>query len=257
MKTFEDKVVIVTGASSGIGEAAALKFAQEGATVVVAARREDRGCAVVDRINALGAKGLFVQTDVSISAQVQRLVEKTLESFGRLDCAVNNAGISGPVSVPVAEIEEDDWDAVMNTNLRAVWLCMKHEIRAMQKSGKGAIVNVSSVYGYRPSDMGHAPYCTSKHGVIGLSKTAAIDYAAAGIRVNVVAPGYTRSEIVDPYLEAAPKLMKILLSRYSSMNRVAESSETAEAIAWLCSDAASFVNGMVMPVDGGEVGKLY
>lgn len=257
MKTFEGKVVIVTGASSGIGEAAALKFAQQGADVVVAARREDRGRAVVDRIEALGAKGLFVQTDVSIGAQVERLVNTTLETFGHLDCAVNNAGISGPVGTPIADIEEDDWDAVMNTNLRAVWLCMKHEIRAMQKTGKGAIVNVSSVYGYRPSDMGHAPYCTSKYGVIGLSKTAAIDYAASGIRVNVVAPGYTRSEIVDPYLEAAPKLMKILLSRYSSMNRVAESSETAEAIAWLSSDAASFVNGMVMPVDGGEVGKLY
>lgn len=257
MKTFEGKVVIVTGASSGIGEAAALKFAQEGATVVVAARREDRGRAVVERIEGLGAKGLFVQTDVAIGAQVERLVEKTLETFGRLDCAVNNAGISGPVSTPIADIEEDEWDAVMNTNLRAVWLCMKHEIRAMLKTGKGAIVNVSSVYGYRPSDMGHAPYCTSKYGVIGLSKTAAVDYASAGIRVNVVAPGYTRSEIVDPYLEAAPRLMKILLSRYSSMNRVAESSETAEAIAWLCSDAASFVNGMVMPVDGGEVGKLY
>ncbi len=257
MKMFEGKVVIVTGASSGIGEAAALKFAQEGASVVVAARREDRGRAVVERIEALGAKGLFVQTDVAIGAQVERMVEKTLESFGRLDCAVNNAGISGPVGTPVADIEEDDWDAVMNTNLRAVWLCMKHEIRAMQKTGKGAIVNVSSVYGYRPSDMGHAPYCASKYGVIGLSKTAAIDYAGAGIRVNVVAPGYTRSEIVDPYLEAAPKLMKILLSRYSSMNRVAESNETAEAIVWLCSDASSFVNGAVLPVDGGEVGKLY
>ncbi|MCC6154420.1 MAG: SDR family NAD(P)-dependent oxidoreductase, partial [Candidatus Hydrogenedentes bacterium] len=229
MKAFEGKVVIVTGASSGIGEAAALKFAQEGANVVVAARREDRGRAVVNRINSSGAKGLFVQTDVSVGAQVERLVKKTLEAFGRLDCAVNNAGISGPVATPIADIEDDDWDAVMNTNLRAVWLCMKHEIRAMQKTGKGAIVNVSSVYGYRPSDMGHAPYCASKYGVIGLSKTAAIDYAAAGIRVNVVAPGYTRSEIVDPYLEAAPKLMKILLSRYSSMNRVAESSETAEA----------------------------
>ncbi len=257
MKMFEGKVVIVTGASSGIGEAAALKFAQEGASVVVAARREDRGRAVVERIEALDAKGLFVQTDVAIAAQVERLVEKTLETFGRLDCAVNNAGISGPVGTPIADIEEEEWDAVMNTNLRAVWLCMKHEIPAMQKNGKGAIVNVSSVYGYRPSDMGHAPYCASKYGVIGLSKTAAIDYAAAGIRVNVVAPGYTRSEIVDPYLEAAPKLMKILLSRYSSMNRVAESNETAEAIAWLCSDASSFVNGAVLPVDGGEVGKLY
>ena len=257
MKTFEGKVVIVTGASSGIGEAAALKFAQEGANVVVAARREDRGHAVVDRIEALGVKGQFVQTDVSIGVQVERLIEKTLETFGRLDCAVNNAGISGPVSAPIAHIEENEWDAVMNINLRGVWLCMKHEIRAMLKTGKGAIVNVSSVYGYRPSDMGHAPYCASKYGVIGLSKTAAIDYAAAGIRVNVVAPGYTRSEIVDPYLEAAPKLMKILLSRYSSMNRVAESSETAEAIAWLCSDASSFVNGTVLPVDGGEVGKLY
>ncbi len=257
MKSFDDKVVIVTGASSGIGEAAALKFAREGARVVVAARREDRGRAVVERIEALGAEGLFVKTDVADRAQVERLVAKTLAKFGRLDCAVNNAGIPGRLNVPVADIEEDDWDTVMNTNLRAVWLCMKYEIRAMLAHGKGAIVNVSSVYGYKPSDMGHAPYCTSKFGVIGLSKTAAIDYAQKGIRVNVVAPGFTRSEIVGPYLDGAPKLMKILLGRYSAMNRVGEAEETAEAITWLCSDAAGFVNGAVLPVDGGDAAKLY
>ena len=257
MKTFDGKVVIVTGASSGLGEAAALKFACEGAKVVVAARREDRGRKVVEQIEALGAEGLFVKTDVADRAQVERLVEETLAKFGRLDCAVNNAGIPGRLNVPVADIEEDDWDAVMNTNLRAVWLCLKYEIRAMLAHGKGAIVNVSSIYGYKPSDMGHAPYCTSKFGVIGLSKTAAIDYAQKGIRVNVVAPGYTRSEIVGPYLDGAPKLMKILLGRYSAMNRVGEAEETAEAIAWLCSDAAGFVNGAVLPVDGGDAAKLY
>jgi NAD(P)-dependent dehydrogenase (short-subunit alcohol dehydrogenase family) len=257
MKQFDGKVAIVTGASSGIGEAVALAFAREGAKVVVAARREDRGQRVVEQIGALGSEGLFVKTDVAVGTEVERLVDRTLERFGRLDCAVNNAGIAGPVNVPVADIEESDWDAVMNTNLRAVWLCMKHEIRAMLKSGKGAIVNVASVYGYQASDMGHAPYCTSKHGVIGLSKSAATDYGQQGIRVNVVAPGFTRSEIVDPYLEGAPKLMKILLSRYSGMNRVGEADETAEAIAWLCSDGARFVNGAVLPVDGGEHAKLY
>ena len=157
MKSFDDKVVIVTGASSGIGEAAALKFAREGAKVVVAGRGEDRGRTVVERIEALGAEGLFVKTDVADRAQVERLVAETLAKFGRLDCAVNNAGIPGRLNVPVADIEEDDWDAVMNTNLRAVWLCMKYE-SARCSHGKGsAIVNVSSVYGYKPSDMGHAP----------------------------------------------------------------------------------------------------
>ncbi len=257
MEAFDGKVALVTGASSGIGAATAIAFARAGARVVLAARREEKAQQIVQQIESLGAQSLFVKTDVSKPADIENLIASTLSAYGRLDCAVNNAGIAGPINTPVAEIEDEDWDAVMNTNLRGVWQCMKHEIRAMLTHGKGAIVNVASVLGYRPSDLGQAPYCAAKHGLIGLSKSAAADYAQQGIRINVVAPGFTRSEIVDPFLDAAPKLMKILLIRYSSMNRVGEADEVADAIVWLCSDASRFVIGAVLPVDGGEVAKLY
>ena len=257
MKTLDGKVAIVTGGSSGLGEAAALKFAREGAKVVVAARREDKGHGVVRRIEELGGEACFIKTDVTKRTDIQGLVEGTIERFGQLDCAVNNAGIAGRVTTPAAEIEEEDWDEVMNTNLKAVWMCMKYEIPAMLRQGKGAIVNVSSIYGYKGSDVGHAPYCASKHGLIGLSKTAAIDYAKQGIRVNVVSPGYTHSEAVDPYVESAPELMDAIISRHSATKRLGDAEETAEAIAWLCSDAARFVSGVVLPVDGGETSRLY
>lgn len=257
MKSFDGKVVMITGASSGLGEAAALKFAREGAKVVVAARREDKGQAVVRQIEALGSEGLFIKTDVTRRKDVAALIDGAVARFGKLDCAVNNAGIVGPVMVPLAEIEEDGWDDVMNTNLKAVWMCMKYEILAMLKQGRGAIVNISSIYGFKPSDVGHAPYCVSKFGVIGLSRSGAIDYAQRGIRINVVSPGFTHSEMVDPHVEAAPDLMKGLVSRHSALNRLGHAHETAETIAWLCSDAASFVNGAVLPVDGGETSRLY
>src|SRR6266446_5318106 len=257
MKTFEGKVVIVTGASAGLGEAAALKFAREGAKVVVAARREAKSQAVIQQIEALGGEGVFIKTDVTKRADIEALVDGTVAKFGKLDCAVNNAGITGPVLVPLAEIEEDGWDELMNTNLKAVWLCMKYEILAMLQQGKGAIVNIASIYGLKPSDVGHAPYCASKFALIGLSKTAAVDYAQQGIRVNVVAPGFPHSEMVGPYVEAAPELVQAAVSRYSAMNRLGHPEETAEAIAWLCSDAARFVNGAVLPVDGGDTSRLY
>jgi NAD(P)-dependent dehydrogenase (short-subunit alcohol dehydrogenase family) len=257
MHTFAGKVVMVTGASSGLGAAAALQFAREGAKVVVAARREEQSRAVVRQIEALGGEGAFIKTDVTKAAEIEALVEGTVGRFGRLDCAVNNAGITGPVMVPLADIEEADWDALMTTNLKAVWLCMKYEIRAMLPQGQSAIVNIASIYGVKPSDVGHAPYCASKFGLIGLSKSAAVDYAQQGLRVNVVAPGFTHSEMVDPYVEAAPELMRSLVRRHSAANRMGHADECAEAIAWLCSDAARFVNGAVLPVDGGETSRLY
>jgi A-factor type gamma-butyrolactone 1'-reductase (1S-forming) len=257
MNSFGGKVVIVTGASSGLGEAAALKFAREGAKVVVAARRVDKSQAVVEQIKALGGEGVFIKTDVTNRAAIEALVNETIATFGKLDCAVNNAGIVGPVMVPLADIEEEGWDECMNTNLKAVFMCMKYEIPAMLKQGKGAIVNIASIYGFKPSDGGHAPYCASKYGLIGLSRTAAIDYGQSGIRVNVVAPGFTHSEIVDPLVEAAPELMKTVVSRHSAMNRLGYPEEIAEAIVWLCSDAARFVNGAVLSVDGGDTSRLY
>lgn len=257
METFTGKVVVVTGASSGLGEAAALRFAQAGATVVVAARREDKGQAVVQKIEALGARALFVKTDVTKRAEIEALVERTVATFGKLDCAVNNAGIGGPVMVPVAEVEEEAWDELMNTNLKAVWLCLKYEIRAMLEQGGGAIVNISSIYGFKPGDIGHAPYVTSKFGLVGLSKTAAVDYAQQGVRVNVVAPGLTHSEMITPVAEAAPEWMAALVKRHSALDRLGFAEDTAEAIVWLCSDAARFVSGTVLPVDGGGASKLY
>ena len=257
MKTIGNKVIIVTGGSSGIGAAAALQFAREGAKVVIAARRNDKSEAVVRQIETLGSEGLFIQTDVTKRTDIEALVEGTLARFGKLDCAVNNAGVAGPVLVPVAEVEEEGWDEVMNVNLKGVWMCMKYEIPAMLKQGKGSIVNISSIYGFKPSDVGHAPYCASKFGVIGLSKTAAIDYGQQGIRVNVVSPGYTHSEIVDPYVDSAPELMEALRSRYSAQDRLGDAEEIAEVITWLCSDAARFVNGAVLAVDGGDTTRLY
>ena len=255
--TFQGKVVLVTGGTSGIGEAAALRFARDGAKVVIAARRSDKGEAVVRQIEALGGAGHFIQTDVAKSSDIEAMVEGAVGKFGRLDCAVNSAGMVGPVMTPVADIAESDWDAVISLNLKGVWMCMKHEIPAMLKNGGGAIVNISSVYGYKPSDVGHAPYCASKFGVIGLSKTAAIDYGQQGIRVNVVSPGFTRSEMVDPNVEATAELFKAMATRYSAQNRLGEAAETAEAIVWLCSDAAKFVNGAVLAVDGGDTARFY
>jgi A-factor type gamma-butyrolactone 1'-reductase (1S-forming) len=257
MIDFSDKVVLVTGASSGLGEATALKFAAYGANVVVAARREDKGQAVVDKIKASGGQGLFLRTDVTSRIDIEAMIETTLKTFGRLDCAVNNAGIAGPIMTPTADVEEESWDHVMNTNLKAVWMCMKYQIPAMLRQGKGAIVNVSSIYGLKPGDFGIAPYATSKFGLIGLSKTAAVDYASEGININVVAPGFAHSEMVDPVAHSAPDFMHTLIGRHSASDRLGQADEVADAIVWLCSDAARFVNGAVLSIDGGGASRLY
>jgi len=257
MNDFGGKVVIVTGASSGLGKAAAIHFGSAGAKVVVAARREEQGLGVVAEIENSGGEALFIKTDVTRQQDIIALIDSTIARFGKLDCAVNNAGVDGATMTPMAEIEEADWDQLMNVNLKAVWMCMKYEIPAMIKNGGGSIVNVSSIYGSKPSDVGHAPYAASKFAVIGLSKTAAIDYAQENIRINVVSPGFTHSEMVDYYVDAEPELVAAAVSRHSAANRLGEPTEIAEAITWLCSDAASFVNGSNLTVDGGDTSKLY
>jgi NAD(P)-dependent dehydrogenase (short-subunit alcohol dehydrogenase family) len=253
----QDKVVIVTGASSGLGAAVAMVLANDGAKVVLAARRQDKGEEVLRRIVSSGGDGLFIRTDVTRRDDLENMVARTVERFGCLDGAVNNAGVPGPARTPVADIDEAGWDAVIETNLKAVFMSMKYEIPAMLAHGKGAIVNVSSIYGLKPSDLGHAAYCASKHAVIGLSKTAAIDYGDRGIRVNVVCPGFSHSEMMDPLAKARPEFLAKMVGRHSAMNRMGESDETAQAIAWLCSDAASFVNGAALAVDGGFATRLY
>ena len=257
MKLFAGKVALVTGASSGLGEATAVRFAEEGAKVVIAARRADQSAKVVERIKALGGEAHFVPADVSRAADVEALVKAAIQKFGRLDCAVNNAGISGPRYTPIADVTEEQWDEVMNINVKGVWLCMKHEIPAMLANGGGSIVNIASIYGLKPSDAGTAAYSTSKHAVIGLTTSAASDYGQMAIRVNAVAPGFTRSEMVNPERPGAAERYKALLARHSGMNRFGKAEEAANAIVWLCSDQASYVNGAVLTVDGGGATRLY
>jgi NAD(P)-dependent dehydrogenase (short-subunit alcohol dehydrogenase family) len=211
----------------------------------------------VQRIVALGSEALFVPTDVSRAADVERMVSAAVEKFGRLDYAVNNAGIAGPRYTPIADVTEEQWDEVMGSNLKGVWLCMKHEIPALLASGGGAIVNIASIYGLKPSDIGHGPYAASKHGVVGLTRSAASDYGQLSIRINAVAPGFTLSEMVDPNRPGAAEKYQALTERHSGMKRLGQAEETANAIAWLCSDAASYVNGVVLPVDGGSATRMY
>jgi NAD(P)-dependent dehydrogenase (short-subunit alcohol dehydrogenase family) len=253
-KRFSEKVVIVTGASSGIGKAAALEFAREGARVVVAARREAESNEVVKQIRDEGGEAIFVATDVARHESVQAMVAKTIETYGRLDCAFNNAGIAGDVFKPTAEHTEENWDQVIDVNLKGVWLCMKHQIPEMLKAGGGTIVNNASVYGLKPSTVGHAPYAVSKHGVVALSKTAANEYAKQGIRVNALCPGWTHSEIVDAALDAYPDVMG-LIRQWVPMERVAETVEVARVALWLCSSEASYITGQALAPDGGWLAR--
>jgi NAD(P)-dependent dehydrogenase (short-subunit alcohol dehydrogenase family) len=254
---FAGRVALVTGGSSGLGEATALKFAEQGAKVVIAARRVEQSEGVVARIAATGGEAHFVQADISRGDDVKRLVEATLEKFGRLDCAVNNAGISGPRFTPIADVTEEQFDQVIGVNLKGVWLCMKHEIPAMLGGGGGAIVNIASIYGLKPADMGHASYAASKHAVVGLTTSAACDYGQMGLRINAVAPGFTHSEMVDMNRPRAAEGYNKLIARHSGMKRLGNAGEAANAIVWLCSGEASYVNGAVLTVDGGGATRLY
>ncbi len=257
MKRMQDKVIIVTGASSGLGAATARQLGAEGAKVVLAARRRDKAEKVLRDIEAAGGEGLFVHTDVTSTADVKALVAAAVARFGGLDGAFNNAGVTGPTLTPLADTDEAGWDEALTTNLRAVFVCLKYQIPALLARGGGAIVNMASMYGLKAGDIGNAPYVASKFGVVGLSKTAAIDYAEQGVRVNAICPGFIHSEMVDPYLEAEPDLMARTIHRHSAMNRVGEADEIAQAVTWLLSEQASFVNGTALLVSGGETSRLY
>lgn len=257
MSNFENKVIIITGATSGLGATAAISLASNGAKVAITGRREEQGQTVVKQIQAAGGEGMFIKTDVKVRNELEAMVAKTVDRFGRLDGAVNNAGITPGVFTPAAEIAEDDWHDTISTNLNAVFMSMKFEIPAMLASGGGSIVNISSMYGLIGGDIGNAAYVASKWGVIGLTKTAAIDYGDKGIRVNALCPGYCHSEMVDPYVEAEPAMFGKIISRHSAMNRLGESQEVADAIEWLLSDQSSFVNGAAVPIEGGETTRLY
>ncbi len=242
------KVAIVTGGTSGIGRDAAVLFAKAGAKVVVAGRREAEGKETIDLIRAAGGDGLFVKTDVSRAADVRALVQKTVEKFGRLDVAFNNAGIEGSWS-PIAEQSEEDWNRTIDINLKGVWLCLKYEIQQMLKQGGGgAIVNMASVAGWIGS-AGAATYCASKHGVMGLTKSAALETARSGIRVNVVCPAVIETPMGER-LWGAPEAKKFALGLHP-IGRFGTPMEIAEAVVWMCSDRASFMTGQSLVLDGG------
>jgi NAD(P)-dependent dehydrogenase (short-subunit alcohol dehydrogenase family) len=244
----EDRVAIVTGASRGIGAAIARKFAAYGAKVVLAARDADALERLATEIG--DDRALAVATDVANETGVATLVARTVDRFGRLDIAVNNAAGGGRLVRPVAldEGESDDFDATIAVNLRGVYLGLKYQVPAMIAGGRGAIVNVSSTAGLR-GVRGLAAYSASKHGVVGLTKSSALDYAARGIRVNAVTPG----PIVNDRIAGLSEEMKGQIADAVPMKRIGQPEEVAELAAWLCSDLASFVTGAAIPIDGGQL----
>ena len=250
MGELDGKVALVTGGSSGIGRAAALAFAEEGARVVVAARRMAEGQETVDMVRAAGGEAIFVRTDVSVARDVEDMVKKAVETYGRLDCAFNNAGISG-ADQPIVECPQDVWDEMIAINLTGVWLCMKHEVRQMLTQGGGAIVNNSSTAGLVADSL--APYVASKHGVVGLTKAVALECAKQGIRVNAVCPGWVLTPMVNEgrYDDA----LAAFVEQEEPVGRIGTPEEVAKVTVWLCTEAASFVTGVALPVDGGFVAR--
>lgn len=257
MSSFENKVYLITGATSGLGATAAVSLAGKGAKVAITGRREEQGNAVVAQMEAAGGEGMFIKADVTVQADVDAMVARTVDKFGRLDGAVNNAGITGGVFKPVADFSDEDWHSVIDINLTGVFMSMRAQIPAILASGGGSIINISSAYGLNGGDIGNCGYVSSKWGVIGLTKTAAIDYARQGIRVNAICPGYCHSEMVDPYAEAEPALFEKLLERYTASGKLGESHVVADAIEFLLSDQSSFISGAAIPVQGGQHSRLY
>lgn len=246
-KRLDGKVALVIGGSTGIGQATAVAFAQAGAKVVIASRGKDRGRETEDLVKQTGVEGLFIETDVSNDSSVRALIDQTVEKFGRIDAAFNNAGIEGKVA-PIAETTESDFDAIIGTNLKGVYLGLKYQIQQMLKQGGGAIVNNSSIGGL-VGFPNTAIYCASKHGVIGLTKTAALELAKSKIRVNAIAPGAVETGLLNRMSggeEAAQGVAGAI-----PMGRISSPEEIAGTVLWLCSDEASYITGHTLVIDGG------
>lgn len=252
IKQFAGKVALVTGAASGIGRVSALALAKEGAKVVVSDVTVTEGEATSQQIAQEGGQAIFVKTDVTKAPEVEAMINETITAFGRLDFALNNAGIDG-VRARTAEYPEEIWNQVIQVNLTGVFLCLKYEIPIMVKQGIGAIVNLSSVAGVTGFP-GHAAYTASKHGVIGLTRTAALDYARAGLRINAICPAYTRTPMVERMITQHPDLEQKLIARVP-LGRLGTPDEIAQAVVYLFSDAAGFITGHSLVMDGGIVAE--
>jgi NAD(P)-dependent dehydrogenase (short-subunit alcohol dehydrogenase family) len=247
--SFENKVALVTGAASGLGLATAKSFAESGASVALADWNETAVRSAAEKLTAQGHKTLAIHCDVSDDSQVQAMVEQTVAAFGRLDAAYNNAGVQNVVA-ETADTPREDFDRVMATNLRGVWSCMKFELRQMRKQGSGAIVNCSSIGGLVGAP-GRGTYHAAKHGVLGLTKSAALEYAARGIRINAVCPGLIHTPMADQMMAAGQADALNAMLKDVPIGRLGRAEEIADAVLWLCSPAASLVVGHALAVDGG------
>ncbi len=246
------KVVVITGASSGIGAASALAFSREGASVVLADKLSNKGEELVSKIQSEDGKAYFLKCDVLHEEEIKNLIAKTVERFGRLDCAFNNAGIEGETGDTI-NCSTENWDRVLDTNLKAIWLCMKYQLPEMIKVGGGTIVNCSSIAGV-VGFAGSPAYTASKHGVIGLTQSAALEFATKNIRINAICPGVIETPMIDRYTHGESEKIKSLISA-EPMARMGTAAEIAQAALWLCSSSSSFVTGHPLVVDGGWVAQ--
>lgn len=245
----QGKTALITGAASGIGKAVALLYGQHGANVMVSDIDRVQGQQVAEQVKAAGANARFFPADVGDPAQCQQLVQETVRAFGSLDIACNNAGIGGELNL-TADYSLEGWQQIINVNLNSVFFCLKYELEAMLKQGKGVIVNMASILGQvgTPASPG---YVTAKHGMVGLTQTAAIEYASQGIRINAVGPGYIDTPLLG---QLPPEVIQQLVSLHP-IGRLGRAEEVAELVIWLSSDKASFVTGAYYPVDGGYLAK--
>ena len=241
------KVVLITGGSTGIGRATTIEFVNQGDLVVIAGRNIENGNKLVSEINSLGGRSRFIKTNVQVAMEVENLVQETIELYGHIDYAINCAGVEGE-GIPLIETTDNEWDEIIGTNLKGTWLSMKYELAQMQKQGFGTIVNISSVLGLVANRS--AIYTASKHGVNGLTKSAALTYANTGIRINAICPGYIDSPMVERAYAEKEFLKANAISRHP-IGRLGLPIEVARVAVWLCSDSASFITGHLMVVDGG------